>query len=375
MRAGKAGIRVLMLAVVLGLLAGCSGKSGESEPLESRRSRSGKETTEEGNTKKKRGSDEDVAGRYDAIKVFFKDTDEEFQIANGDYLILNEDGSTQVFFSDGESEELTEMEADYKDRKFYIDGDTKVGEVNDDGTIWLYVNDEMNMLFAREGQPGYDEWLDFVAWVEEQNEFGYDFAEAKKLIGDYQGLVEMTFDVSQGNVIYGGMNLGEFGRSVFARIVIDEAGEPQVYFRTEIPDWINFNNTQGTFHEDGSLEVSGEFGDAAWRTTIEAPAAHGDLLEIHGTRDDGNDGELFVMYLKPRGATWDASELPYSSEKSIHALETNISWLSGKTLDEALAMFQEQIDIKLNAQLDWQSQIHILTDDLPDSALLDLYTD
>ena len=38
-------------------------------------------------------------------------------------------------------------------------------------------------------------------------------------------------------------------------------------------------------------------------------------------------------------------------------------------------MFQEQIDIKLNAQLDWQSQIHILTDDLPDSALLDLYTD
>lgn len=94
----------------------------------------------------------------------------------------------------------------------------------------------------------------------------------------------MTFDVNQGKVIYGGKNLGEFGRSVFARIVIDEAGEPQVYFRTEIPDWINFNNTKGTFHEDGSLEVSGEFGDAAWRTTIEAPAAHGDLLEIHGGR-------------------------------------------------------------------------------------------
>ena len=49
--------------------------------------------------------------RYEAIKVFLLETDEEVQIADGEYLIVNEDGSVQVFLSETGKDELTETEA------------------------------------------------------------------------------------------------------------------------------------------------------------------------------------------------------------------------------------------------------------------------
>ena len=105
MKTKKAGIWILMTVLMVSLLAGCS--KSDQEPLSTsggrtKTSQGSKDNPDGESTKKKRGGKEDVAGRYEAIKVFLLETDEEVQIADGEYLIVNEDGSVQVFLSEKE---------------------------------------------------------------------------------------------------------------------------------------------------------------------------------------------------------------------------------------------------------------------------------
>ena len=378
MKTKKAGIWILMTVLMLSLLAGCS--KSDQEPLSTSGGRKtkaaqGKDNPDGESTKKKRSGNEDLAGRYEAIKVILLETGEEAYRAEGEYLLLNEDGSVQVFFSADGKEELTETDATYDNGKIYIDGDTQAGELNEDGTILLYVNDEFNMLFAREGQPGYEEWLEYTAWVAEQYRFGYDFTEAKKFIGDWIGWIDIGFTTSQGEIVRG-LEYGEWGETCFARIVIDEEGSPQVYFRTIMPDWANFRKTEAEFDEDGALIVKGQIADGDWVDAIIPPADGEDMIEVRGYTDLSGEEELFRMYLKPIDATWSRDDIPNLTDERFRVLGNNVKNLgAGGDMESTLANVQAFLDGDLNARLVERDQINMFPEWLPDPSLLTLYAE
>lgn len=378
MKTKKAGIWILMTVLMVSLLAGCS--KSDQEPLstsggKTKAAQGNKDDPDGESTRKKRGGNEDIAGRYVAIKVFLLETDEEVQIADGEYLLLNEDGSVQVFLSETGKDELTEMEATYKNKKFYMDGDTKVGELNEDGTILLYANDEIHMLFAREGQPGYEEWLAYTAWVAEHYKFGYDFTEAKKFIGDWIGWIDIGFTTSQGEIVRG-LEYGEWGETCFARIVIDEEGSPQVYFRTIMPDWANFRKTEAEFDEDGALIVKGQIADGDWVDAIIPPADGEDMIEVRGYTDLSGEEELFRMYLKPIDATWSRDDIPNLTDERFRVLGNNVKNLgAGGDMESTLANVQAFLDGDLNLRLVERDQINMFPEWLPDPSLLTLYAE
>ncbi len=107
---------------------------------------------------------------------------------------------------------VAEQDLDYKttikDNKFYLNGDTKVGEIADDGSIILNLSDEVKYTFAKKGSDLWNEWRgvkgetsgplgvgDFGAVDitggsgKSAVEANYDFDEALKLVGDYEGFI------------------------------------------------------------------------------------------------------------------------------------------------------------------------------------------
>ena len=95
-------------------------------------------------------------GRYEAVSA--EDSDGEVWIEEGEYLIVNEDNTVSMYVA----EQDLDFDTTIENNKFYLDGDTKVGEINDDGSITLNLSDEVKYTFAKEGSDLWKEWQEVM---------------------------------------------------------------------------------------------------------------------------------------------------------------------------------------------------------------------
>lgn len=106
----------------------------------------------------------DIYGYYDAI-CWAEWSEEGFSEENvypleeGEYLILNEDGSLDLMIEGEEYHYATTLEENY----FYLDG-TSVGAITEDGSIYLDLSDEIRYVYAREGHPAWDNWREYLGY-------------------------------------------------------------------------------------------------------------------------------------------------------------------------------------------------------------------
>ncbi|MCR4655122.1 MAG: hypothetical protein K5770_02665 [Lachnospiraceae bacterium] len=137
-------------------------------------------------TDSKAPSDEQgIFGRYDAVAAI--DSEGEVWLEEGEYLDIHEDGSVSMYVA----EQSLEFDTTIKDNKFYLDGDTKVGVINDDGSVQLELNDEVSYIFARKGIEKWDEWRKLV----DSHNSGGGEPDPQELIGHYDAVY--IFDENQ----------------------------------------------------------------------------------------------------------------------------------------------------------------------------------
>lgn len=315
-----------------------------------------------------------LAGRYEAIAVCFSDDPEETPLPEGEYFIINEDGSVSLFFDLENAGSLTQFdyETQIRDGKIYLDEDLKVGEFRADGSVMLAVNDEVNYIYAKAGTAPWQEWQ---SWLTSQpsstaptdnpgpNNFGYDMEVAKQFVGDWQGIL-----LFNENAEYNGQDWSNVHTNVFCRIVIDEAGEPLVFFRAILPDEMNFENTVAIFDEEGYLLVAGDFAGIEWWDVL--VLNEDGFFELWGSDED--DKELFRAYFRPLDVLWDEDDMEYLpdtiSDEDFAIYNGNIQQLEGYGLKEILEIYEESLNSN-------QSQVvyDLRADELPDEALMDLY--
>ncbi len=110
------------------------------------------------------GQENSVYGYYDA--VYSADWTEEgfsyddvYYLDEGDSLILNEDGSIDLVVEDEEYHYDTTLEGN----EITLDG-TSIGAVTEEGLIYLDLSDEVRYIYAREGQPAWEDWREYLGY-------------------------------------------------------------------------------------------------------------------------------------------------------------------------------------------------------------------
>ncbi len=138
-------------AIVAGAGKGDDGKAtlkGKKGTLEDEDETTGEEESTD--------EDDPLYGRYEAVSA--EDSDGEVWIEEGEYLIVNEDNTVSMYVA----EQDLDFDTTIENNKFYLDGDTKVGEINDDGSITLNLSDEVKYTFAKEGSDLWKEWQEVM---------------------------------------------------------------------------------------------------------------------------------------------------------------------------------------------------------------------
>ena len=103
-----------------------------------------------------------IYGKYDAVSASANGGDNVW-IEAGEYLIVNEDDTVSMYVA----EQDLEFDTTIKDKKFYLNGDTRVGRINDDGSISLQLSDEVEYTFAKKGSDLWNEWKEVMGETEE----------------------------------------------------------------------------------------------------------------------------------------------------------------------------------------------------------------
>ena len=138
-------------AIVAGAGNGDDGKAtlkGKKGTLEDEDETTGEEESTD--------EEDPLYGRYEAVSA--EDSDGEVWIEEGEYLIVNEDNTVSMYVA----EQDLDFDTTIENNKFYLDGDTKVGEINDDGSITLNLSDEVKYTFAKEGSDLWKEWQEVM---------------------------------------------------------------------------------------------------------------------------------------------------------------------------------------------------------------------
>ena len=196
----------------------------------------------------------------------------------------------------------------------------------------------------------------------------YDFDEALKLVGDYEGF--MVF--KNGANCYG-RNFDGITGDAYARIVIDENKKPLVYIRHIYGESINVEHVKGEFRDDGWLTVTGmmgtDNGPVEW-TSIITPPVGNEPLCVSAVLTSDYETPLFDFYMKPLGSKWDYSYLEdVITEKDFNVYVHNMAAVDTGLLEDDLQAMQDFWS--QNSKVD--DPIKMITDELPDPELLHLY--
>ncbi|MCR5733345.1 MAG: hypothetical protein K6G22_01950 [Lachnospiraceae bacterium] len=338
----------------------------------------------------KRSDDEDeteeeeedpLYGRYEAVRAI--DSDGEVWIEEGEYLIVNEDDTVSMYVA----EQDLDFDTTIKKNKFYLDDDTKVGEINDDGSITLNLSDEVKYTFAKEGSDLWKEWREAMgedSGTLDIGDFGavdvtggsdteaaqadYDFDEALKLVGDYEGFIIFR----EGAHCYDHDFDGITG-DAYARIVIDRNKRPLVYMRHIYGESVNIEHIKGEFSEDGWLTLTGmmgtDDGPQEWMAIISSPVGNEPTC-VSAVLTSDYETPLFDFYMKPLDAKWDYSYVDEDiSKKDFDIYVNNMGVIDTGKLEDELKNAQDFWS--KNAKVD--DPIKMITDELPDPELLHLY--
>ncbi|WP_026660411.1 hypothetical protein [Butyrivibrio sp. AC2005] len=327
-----------------------------------------------------------VSGYYDAVAAIENDQ-EEVWIEPGEYLTVNDDGSVSMYVA----EQDLSFDTTINNNKFYLNGDTKVGEVNADGSITLSLSDTVKYVFAKKGSDKWNEWQEVVEEtsasaetageeqggslelvdnsIEETVKADYDFDEALKLVGDYNGILLFG---EEGQ--FYGKSFNGIGTNAFARIVIDEKKEPVVFIRSIMGDSANFKNIKSEFRDDGWISVTGvigtDNGDKEWFAIIKPPVGNEPIC-VEAVLTSDYETPMFSLYLKPIGAEWDYSYMDDYLEKNVFDNYVyNMELSKAKTIEDQLNYYQKYWDKHKGIEGETYTMI---TDDLPDASLLNLY--
>ena len=123
------------------------------------------------------GSSEDngsIYGDYDAVAASVNGQDEVW-IEEGEYLTVKDDDTVSMYVADQD----LNFDTTIKDNKFYLNGDTRVGEINSDGSITLNLSDDVKYTFAKKGSDVWNEWKEAMGESSGQEEaYDEDDAEA-----------------------------------------------------------------------------------------------------------------------------------------------------------------------------------------------------
>ena len=330
------------------------------------------ETDETDETQKESEDEDSLYGRYEAVSA--TDSDGEVWIEEGEYLIVNEDDTVSMYVA----EQDLDFDTTIKNNKFYLFGDTKVGEINDDGSITMNLSDEVKYTFAKEGSDLWTEWREVMGEGGETPDntdsdteaagADYDFDEALKLVGDYEGFIIFR----EGAHCYDHDFDGITG-DAFARIVIDEKKQPLVYMRHIYGESVNIEHVKGEFRDDGWLTVTGmmgtDDGPQEW-TAIITPPVGNEPLCVSAVLTSDYETPLFDLYMKPLGSKWDYSYLDdVITKKDFDAYVNNMGVSDTGLLEDDLQVAQDFWS--RNAKMD--DPIKMITDELPDPELLHLY--
>ena len=196
----------------------------------------------------------------------------------------------------------------------------------------------------------------------------YDFDEALKLVGDYEGF--MVF--KNGANCYG-RNFEGITGDAYARIVIDENKKPLVYIRHTYGESINIDHVKGEFRDDGWLTVTGmmgtDDGPVEWMSIITPPVGNEPLC-VSAVLTKDYETPLFDFYMKPLGSSWDYSYLDdVITEKDFNVYTHNMAAVNTGLLEDDLQAMQDFWS--QNSKMD--DPIKMITDELPDPELLHLY--
>ena len=330
------------------------------------------ETDETDETQKESEDEDSLYGRYEAVSA--TDSDGEVWIEEGEYLIVNEDDTVSMYVA----EQDLDFDTTIKNNKFYLFGDTKVGEINDDGSITMNLSDEVKYTFAKEGSDLWTEWREVMGEGGETPDntdsdteaagADYDFDEALKLVGDYEGFIIFR----EGAHCYDHDFDGITG-DAFARIVIDEKKQPLVYMRHIYGESVNIEHVKGEFRDDGWLTVTGmmgtDDGPQEW-TAIITPPVGNEPLCVSAVLTSDYETPLFDLYMKPLGSKWDYSYLDdVITKKDFDAYVNNMGVSDTGLLEDDLQVAQDFWS--RNSKMD--DPIKMITDELPDPELLHLY--
>lgn len=361
------------------IIAGAGKGNDGKATLKGKRDTSGEGEEEE------TGEEDSLYGRYEAVSAI--DGDGEVWIEEGEYLIVNEDDTVSMYVA----EQDLNFDTTIEDNKFYLNGDTKVGEINDDGSITLNLSDEVKYTFAKKGSDLWNEWREAMGEDEGEDggaldigDFGavditggsgageaeadYDFDEALKLVGDYEGFIIFRDGAHCYDHDFNGIT-----GDAYARIVIDEKKQSLVYMRHIYGESINIEHVKGEFRDDGWLTVTGmmgtDDGPQEW-TAIITPPVGNEPMCVSAVLTSDYETPLFDFYMKPLGAKWDYSYLDdVMTKKDFDTYVNNMGASDTGVLEDDLQIMQDFWS--KNAKKD--DPIKMITDELPDPELLHLY--
>ncbi|MCR4806053.1 MAG: hypothetical protein K5857_00120, partial [Lachnospiraceae bacterium] len=159
-----------LLSITMVALTACGGgasKDGNKPKatLAGKRDVEGSGTEAEAEDDNDNASSGSIYGEYDAVAASVNG-DDEVWIEEGEYLIVNEDDTISMHVADQDLDFDTEI----NDNKFYINGNTRVGEINSDGSITLNLSDETQYIFAKEGSSKWKEWRSAMGEDDEAEE-------------------------------------------------------------------------------------------------------------------------------------------------------------------------------------------------------------
>ena len=166
---------VFITVLLVLTLAGCGGSGAEfyegNKSGATLKGQRGPTSTKASGGNGENGADYDqISGEYDAVFATINDEDEMW-LEEGEYLLINEDGSISMYVAGQALDYDTVLEDD----EFYLDGDTRVGGINSDGSITLNLSDDVKYTFAKVESSLWNEWreamgYDTGSWAEG----GYD---------------------------------------------------------------------------------------------------------------------------------------------------------------------------------------------------------
>ncbi|MBR0163967.1 MAG: hypothetical protein IJQ12_04755 [Lachnospiraceae bacterium] len=310
-----------------------------------------------------------IHGRYEAIAVNPSGEEDEIPIPEGDYMTIGEDDTIQMFFETDDGMQQNDFSTEIRDGKVYLNGNVNVGEFRSDGSVFLNINDEINYIYAKEGSAPWKEWQAYLAEKSGDTDagdaglFGYDFETALEYVGDWHG-----FCVMPEGAYYLGEDFSNVKITAFARMVIDEEGEPLVWFRHTNDDQMNFEGSVAIFDEDGWMVAGGILGETEWYADVDPPDPDTGVIRFRGETQDGK--ELFTMYLKQFGQLWETGDLPVDQfDNDLLPLYNQIVILpDGWTMKEFLADFTRDFQ-----PLHQGTTRAVLNNEIPDNDLLYLY--